>query len=270
MSGEAPVRLSRRPLWGRALARLLCGVFALLGVLPLGLALLVRSEPVRTWVASETARVLREELGVEATYRVHLRVWPLEAAIEDLVVPGNDGAGPALTARRVAVRPRIMSLLSGRLDAGAVELSSPELRLVLRSGRLSNVAYRLPERKTQSRPLGYAPFASVTTHVGSLNTSPATSCDQPSAQTCAPASGSFVALSVTVPAIDARGSFRGSSRFGVTPAAVPPVAPLVCAAGEPCFARSRVEQRQNTRPATTAARTTTTKARFICAETYRA
>jgi len=147
---------------GRALARLLCGIFAIIGALPLATGLLLRTRPVREWAARETARALAEELGLTATYRVELRLWPIEISLRDLVVPANDGGSPALTAARVRVVPRVFALLSGRLHAGDIEVEAPRGRLVLEKGKLKNVTYRLPERSTRAAPpSGRPPFASL-------------------------------------------------------------------------------------------------------------
>lgn len=139
--------------WGRLLARLLCVLFGLVGALPLGAGVAARSERVRAWAARETARVLEAELGVQATYSVHLELLPPRVALGDLVVPASDGGAPAFTARRVAVAPRPFALLAGRLDAGDIEIDEPRARLVLRDGRLANVAYRLPEPRGEQREL---------------------------------------------------------------------------------------------------------------------
>src|SRR5262245_61654272 len=117
-----PKKLRAGRDFGRLAARLLCALFALVGALPLAAALLTRSEAVRTWAAAETARVLEQELGVAASYRVEVRLFPLELALRELVVPSADGKQPFLRADSVAVRPRIFSLLAGRFDAGEIEI----------------------------------------------------------------------------------------------------------------------------------------------------
>ncbi len=71
---------SRRD-WGGALAKLLCLVFAGIGVVPLALGGLVRLDSVQQWVAERTATLLSTELGVEAQYELELNPWPLEIAI---------------------------------------------------------------------------------------------------------------------------------------------------------------------------------------------
>ena len=146
---------------GRLIARVLCALFALVGALPVAASLLVRTEPVRRWAATETARVLEVELGVKASYRVEVHLLPLEVALLEVVVPASDGKAAFLDAERVAVRPRVFSLLAGRLDAGDIEIEKPKSRVVLRDGKLKNLAYRLPEQQTRKERTTRAPFASV-------------------------------------------------------------------------------------------------------------
>lgn len=153
---------ARRPIdFGRLLARLLCAVFALIGAVPLALAVAVRSRPVLDWASRETARVLQQELGVTASYRVEMQLLPLRVALKDLVVPASDGGAPFLVAESASVRPKFFSLLAGRLDVGDVEIQRPRTRLVLRDGKLANLSYRLPETKAPSKKMERAPFASL-------------------------------------------------------------------------------------------------------------
>src|SRR5690606_27290973 len=106
---------------------------------------LVRIDRVQAWVATETAALLERELGVEARYELELVPWPLEIAFENLEVPANDGGSAFLTARSVVARPRIFSLLAGKLDFGEVEIEEPVVRAVVRRGALVNLDYHLPE-----------------------------------------------------------------------------------------------------------------------------
>lgn len=147
--------------YGRLVARLLCAVFALIGALPLAGGLLVRSDPVLDWASKETARVLEQELGVQASYRVRMQLWPLSLSLEDVVVPAKDGGPPAFEAERIAVRPRFFSLLAGRLDVGDIELDAPTVRLVVRDGAVTNVSYRLPKRDGPAPEMTQAPFSSL-------------------------------------------------------------------------------------------------------------
>jgi translocation and assembly module TamB len=151
---------------GRLIARVLALVFALIGALPVLLATLVSSGPLQRWAERETARILREELGVSARYRVELRLLPLRLSVNELVVPATDGGSPALTAESVSVAPRVFALFGGRLDLGEIELKHPRARLVVKDGKLTNVAYRLPERPSSGPRSQRAPFTSLSVTEG--------------------------------------------------------------------------------------------------------
>jgi translocation and assembly module TamB len=152
--------------FGRIVAQVLCALFGLIGVLPLAAGLLLTSAPLERRAAEETARVLREKLGLTASYAVRVRLVPLELSIENLVVPASDGKGPALVAERVSVTPRVFSLLAGRLDFGDIEIERPRLRLVVSDGKIGNVKYRLPETEPRRTPSRNAPFASLSVSEG--------------------------------------------------------------------------------------------------------
>ena len=70
----------------------MCALFALLGALPLAAGLFLSSHSVEAWAARETARVLKEQLGLTASYRVELNLLPLRMTVNELVVPASDGA----------------------------------------------------------------------------------------------------------------------------------------------------------------------------------
>src|SRR4051812_6978068 len=106
----SPYSPRRRRDWGRMFAQLLCLVFGVIGAVPFGVGLLVRTPPVKVWAARETATVLARELGVAARYRVEVQALPFSIGLSDVVVEGSDGLGAALTAARIAVRPRLFSL----------------------------------------------------------------------------------------------------------------------------------------------------------------
>jgi translocation and assembly module TamB len=145
---------------GRSVARLLCAVLALIGVTPFLAALLLSSGPLQRWAEKEAARVLAQELGVSARYRVELRLLPLRLAVLDLVVPASDGGSPAVTAESVSVAPRVFALFGGRLDLGEIEIRRPRARLVLEDGKIKNLSYRLPEQRSPSRAQR-APFTTL-------------------------------------------------------------------------------------------------------------
>ena len=131
--------------WGGILAKLLCVVFAFIGLVPLALGGLVRLDRVQELVADRTATLVERELGVTASYELELTPWPLEIAMENVEVPSNDGGKPFLAARTVLARPRLFSLLAGKLDFGEVEIEEPRVRAVITDGKLENLDYKLPE-----------------------------------------------------------------------------------------------------------------------------
>src|SRR6478752_3387405 len=153
---------SRNRDFGRLFARVLCALVALLGALPLLTGFFLSSATVEAWAARETTRILKEQLGLAASFQVELKLLPLRVTVSRLVVPASDGGTPALEVARVAVTPRIFSLLAGRLDAGDVEVDRPSARLVFKDGKLQNLRYRLPEpSKTTRAPSKQAPFSSL-------------------------------------------------------------------------------------------------------------
>jgi translocation and assembly module TamB len=154
-------RAPRRWEAGRLLARALCAVLAVIGVLPLALSLLVSSSPMKRWAERETTRILRDELGVSATYRVELRLLPLRLAVLDLAIPATDGGPPAFVAESVTVAPRVFALLGGRFDLGEIELHRPRTRLVIADGKLVNLRYRLRERPPSAAKTDRAPFSAL-------------------------------------------------------------------------------------------------------------
>lgn len=150
----------RRSDLGRSVARLLSAILALIGVTPFLAALLLSSGPLQRWAEKEAARVLAQELGLSAQYRVELRLLPLRLAVLDLVVPSSDGGSPAVTAESVSVAPRVFALFGGRLDLGEIEIRRPRARLVLEDGKIKNLRYRLPEQQSSSRAQR-APFTTL-------------------------------------------------------------------------------------------------------------
>jgi translocation and assembly module TamB len=156
--------------WGRVVAKALCGFFALVGLLPLGLGGLARLDSVQSWLARETAATLRRELGITARYELSVQPWPLELAMDNVVVDASDGGSPFLEASRAVARPRIFSLLAGKLDLGEVSIESPKLRIVVREGKLGNLKLELPETQTEERPTQRElPLSSVSVTDGRLD-----------------------------------------------------------------------------------------------------
>ncbi len=129
---------------GRWVARVLCVFFALIGLIPPSAGALTRWAPVRDWAARETARVLNEQLGLTADYQVDISLWPLGLELRNVTLHSSDGGAPALIAPRVALKPRLFSLLAGRIDAGQISVEEPQLRVIVKEGALANLNVRLP------------------------------------------------------------------------------------------------------------------------------
>ncbi len=124
---------------GRWIARLACLSFALIGLIPPVTLALARSRPVSDWAAQETTRLLERQLGLEASYQLEISLWPLGIELSDVTLASTDGGPPALVAPRVSIRPRLFSLLAGRVDAGQISIEEPELRVIVKNGALENL-----------------------------------------------------------------------------------------------------------------------------------
>jgi translocation and assembly module TamB len=119
----------------------LCGVLAVIGLLPFLAALIVRSEVARGWAARETQRLLREH-GIVAHYAPLVRVWPLAIELDRVRIESTDGGPPALESARILVRPRIFALLAGKLAIDQIDLDSPRVRAVVQGGKLTSLAVK--------------------------------------------------------------------------------------------------------------------------------
>lgn len=158
----APRSERRRPNFGRVFSLVLCCLFAIVGVVPLAAAAAVRTSQVREWAARETSRVLAREIGTRATFDVNVKPWPLSVVVENLNVDGDDGLGPFLEVEKASVRPRIFSLIGGRLDVGDVEVTGVRARVVVRDGKLVNFTPTIESKDDQpSEPLVRAPFRTI-------------------------------------------------------------------------------------------------------------
>jgi translocation and assembly module TamB len=122
-------------------ARVLCVVFALVGLLPFGATVVLRSSWAREWAARETEGLLAAQ-GIAARYALALRVWPLAVDLQDVRVESSDGGAPLLQSDRVRIRPRLFALLAGKLAIDQVELDVPRVRAVVRDGQLANLALK--------------------------------------------------------------------------------------------------------------------------------
>ena len=147
-------RRRKRRDWGRMLARALCIVLAVVGVLPFATTVAVRSQWVRSWAARETERALRDQ-GIVARYAVALRVWPLAVELTDVHVDSLGGGAPLLECARARIRPKLFALLAGKLAIDQVEIDQPRVHIVVKDGKLVNL--RLPATPASQGPVR-APF----------------------------------------------------------------------------------------------------------------
>jgi translocation and assembly module TamB len=147
---------------GRRLAQLFCLFLGAVGAIPILLGLVLRTERVRLWAERQTAKILHDQLGIEATYRARVNLWPLQLRVERLVVPSNDGGPAALRVEEIRIAPRLFALCAGKLDIGEVSIQKPELYLVIEQGVAKNVSYHLPRSRGPSGGrMQEAPFSSI-------------------------------------------------------------------------------------------------------------
>ena len=154
-----PVRRTKRRDWGRIVARILCVLFALVGLLPVGVGLLVRTSWARGLATAETRKVVAG-LGVDARFELELLVWPLSVTLRNVRVEASDGGTPFLTARRATARPKIFGLLAGKVVIDQIEIEKPNARIVMKGGELQNLALKLPQTTKSTGPMK-APFSVV-------------------------------------------------------------------------------------------------------------
>lgn len=149
-----------RTPWWRRVAQLLCLILGIIGAFPLFAGLLLRNGRVQKWTNATTERIIQAEFGLAAKYRAVLALWPLELKIEDLSVAAIGTGPPALRVKTVRLRPRLFSLLAGRVDLGEVQIIGPEIRAVVRDGKLTNLSYHLPASRSSKGPPSAVPLFS--------------------------------------------------------------------------------------------------------------
>jgi translocation and assembly module TamB len=152
--------------WTELFARVVCVALAAIGTLPFLATLVVRSAWARDW-AGRTSRRLLEGQRIEAKFAPSVRVWPLALELDQVRVESNDGGAPALECGRVLVRPKLLSLLAGKLAIDAVDLDAPRLRAVVRDGQLANL--NLPTMQKKSTAPSRPPFSIFSVTDGSVD-----------------------------------------------------------------------------------------------------
>lgn len=145
----------------RLFARVLGGVLAFVGLVPLLLTVAVRVPAVNDLIVSKT-RALVASLGIVADYTVRIHLWPISVELHDIQIDSTDGGPPALVARRLTVKPRFFSLLAAKPTIDEVALDAPTIRVVLAGKRIENLGIDLPESKDDepSKPFD-APFSVI-------------------------------------------------------------------------------------------------------------
>ncbi len=156
-----PVRRTKRRDWVRVVCRILCVVFAALGLVPVAVGLLVRT-PWARGIATRESRAAIAKLGVHASYELDVRIWPLSVSLTDIRVESSDGGTPFLTAKRATAKPKIFGLLAGKLVIDQIEIEQPKARIVLENGKLKNLDLDLPDTP-KSEKKTRAPFSVVST-----------------------------------------------------------------------------------------------------------
>jgi translocation and assembly module TamB len=125
-------------------------VLAIAGVLPIACIGFVRSAYARDWAMRETAKALHDQ-GIVARFDVLLHLWPLSIELANVRIDSSDGGEPALTARSATVRPRFFALMSGKLLIDQIDIESPHARLVVKDGKLTNLALKPQDKTTKSK-----------------------------------------------------------------------------------------------------------------------
>lgn len=155
-----PVRRTKRRDWVRLACRIFAVVFAVIGLLPMAVGLLVRTSWVRDAATRETQAIVAT-YGVAARYRLEVHLWPLGVSLRDLRIEASDGKAPFLTAKRVTLRPKIFGLLSGKVAIDQIEIEQPKARVVIEGGKLGNLALNLPEAPKKKAGPTKPPFSVV-------------------------------------------------------------------------------------------------------------
>lgn len=137
------------------LARGLCVLLALVGVLPFAAVLVVRSAWAKTWATAQARKVL-EGQGIVARYEPSLRVWPLALQLDWIQVESSDGGAPLVTCAHVSLRPKLFALLAGKLAIDQIDLDAPRVRAIVRDGKLVNL--KLPDTGPPAEGPLHAPF----------------------------------------------------------------------------------------------------------------
>ena len=111
-----PPPRKRRRDWGRVLARVFCVIFAIVGLVPVGLTFVTRSAWAQKWAARETERILREQgIAVEPSFGSHnIHVAVSEKYLGALQVA--DVVRPQAKAAMIKLRNVVGKLIKRKID----------------------------------------------------------------------------------------------------------------------------------------------------------
>ncbi len=119
--------------------RVLVGLLALVVLLVGAAVAFSRTERARSWLREEARVAIREQLGLEATFRdAEIDLFPPRGHVLDVVIEGTDGE-PLLTVDRLTVGLAPAALLAGRVEIDELSIEEPRLRLVVEGGRITNL-----------------------------------------------------------------------------------------------------------------------------------
>ncbi len=122
-------RARRKPRWGRRLAVAFGLLVVLLVALLFALPFILRLDSMRNRIVQELSQRLERPVNAEA---IRFRVFPsarLELKGVSLLDPPDFGGQPALTARSLVARLRLIPLLQRRLEIKSINLKEPVITL---------------------------------------------------------------------------------------------------------------------------------------------
>ncbi|HEX2678292.1 MAG TPA: hypothetical protein VHM19_16675, partial [Polyangiales bacterium] len=124
----------KRRSWAK---RLLVALFLFFTV-PIALAAIARTEPVREYARQEAERAIRAELGLSAVIgdvNIDTKSWAIVASGITLDHPEH---GRLVEAKVLRIRPSWWALLRGKVDLHTITIDKATLWLVIRDGKLIN------------------------------------------------------------------------------------------------------------------------------------
>src|SRR5581483_12490470 len=97
MSALPPAPRQKPFRLGRTLARILCGLLAIVGLTPILVVFIARTHWAQRWAQEETKKLLDQQ-GVVARYTLSIHGFPPSLELVNVVVDSNDGGSPVLQA----------------------------------------------------------------------------------------------------------------------------------------------------------------------------